>query len=159
MEFSNSAQSLTYERVRDYLTTGSHRSSVRMDEQRPYFDFLYQQNTLIEVYVLPWDNHPYSDVELAIVRASSCIAIGCGPELELLRFLLAENRKMRFGSFQLDETGVVYFANRILGGKHMDLRELEVCLLAVGAISTRYSDIIAQRFGGQRALATVLKKS
>lgn len=152
MKFANSAQELTYGRVQAYLGSSLFKQTLRASEAQPYFDLLYQDTTLIELYVLPWDTHPYPDMELAIVRASSCIAIGCGPELELLRFLLDENRKMRFGSFQTDEAGTVFFANRILGGEHMDPTELEVCLLSVGAIATRYSDIIIDKFGGQRAL-------
>ena len=87
---------------------------------------------------------------------ASCVAIGCSPELGLLRFLLDENRKIRFGSFQTDDAGTVFFANRILGGEHMDPTELEVCLLSVGAIATRYSDIIIDKFDGQRALNSTL---
>ena len=156
MEFTNAAQQLTYERVQDYLSNSPFKQTVRNSSDCPGFDLLYQDTTHIELYVLPWDTHPYTDMELAIVRASSCVAISCGPELELLRFLLDENRKMRFGSFQTDEAGTVFFANRILGGKHMDPMELEVCLLSVGAIATRYSDIMIARFDGQRALNTPL---
>ncbi len=152
MKFTNAAQELTYKRIQDYLSTSVFKDTVRASAEEPYLELLYQDTTLIELYVLPWDTHPYPDMELAIVRASSCVAIGCGPELELLRFLLDENRKMRFGSFQTDEAGTVFFANRILGGKHMDPTELEVCLLSVGAIATRYSDIIIDKFDGQRAL-------
>lgn len=156
MKFTNGAQELTYERVQDYLSNSSFKQTVRTSPEHPHFDLLYQDTTLIELYVLPWETHPYPDKELAIVRASSCVAIGCGPELDVLRFLLDENRKMRFGSFQTDEAGTVFFANRILGGKHMDPMELEVCLLSVGAIATRYSDIIIDKFDGQRALNSTL---
>lgn len=151
MDFSNAAQELTYERVKEYLSNSPFKDSMRASEQRPYFDLSYQGTTPIELYILPWETHPYPDQDMAIVRASSCVAIGCGPELELLRFLLDENRKMRFGAFQTDEADAVFFANRILGGQHMDPTELEVCLLSVGAIATRYSTIIVDKFGGQRA--------
>ncbi len=156
MKFTNGAQELTYERVQDYLNGSVFKQTVRASDEQPYFDLLYQETTLIELYILPWNTHPYPDKELAIVRASSCVAIGCGPELDLLRFLLDENRKMRFGSFQTDEAGTVFFANRILGGKHMDPTELEVCLLSVGAIATHYSDIMIDKFDGHRALNSTL---
>ena len=103
MKFTNGAQELTYERVQDYLQGSVFKQTVRASSQQPCFDLLYQDTTLIELYILPWETHPYPDKELAIVRASSCVAIGCGPELTVLRFLLDENRKMRFGSFQTDE--------------------------------------------------------
>ena len=150
MKFTNGAQKLTYERIQDYLSGSVFKQTVRASDEKPYFALIYQDTTLIELYILPWESHPYPDKELAIVRASSCVAIGCGPELDLLRFMLDENRKMRFGSFQTDEAGTVFFANRILGGKHMDPMELEVCLLSVGAIASRYSDIMIDKFHGQR---------
>ncbi|MBT9311521.1 T3SS (YopN, CesT) and YbjN peptide-binding chaperone 1 [Leptothoe kymatousa] len=150
MQFINAAQELTYERVKDYLNNSQFKDTMEASEQRPYFALSYQGTTPIELYILPWETHPYPDQAMAIVRASSCVATGCGPELELLRFLLDENRKMRFGSFQTDEAGTVFFANRILGGQHMDPTELEVCLLSVGAIATRYSTMIIDKFGGQR---------
>lgn len=156
MDFINAAQELTHERVKNYLQNSLFKDTIRASDNRPYFDLFYRGTTLIELYILPWETHPYSEQYMAIVRASSCVAIGCGPELELLRFLLDENRKMRFGSFQTDEAGTVFFTNRILGGKHMDPTELEVCLLSVGAIATRYSDTIIEKFGGQRALNATL---
>lgn len=150
--FANSAQELTYGRVQNYLNSSLFKQTVRASPEHPYFDLLYQDTTLIELQILPWETHPYPDIELAIVRASSCVAVGCSPELDLLRFLLDENRKIRFGSFQTNEASTVFFANRILGGEHMDPTELEVCLLSVGAIATRYSDLIINKFDGQRAL-------
>lgn len=151
MQFTNSTQELTYERVQNYLETSPFSQTIRPSTEQPNFDLLYQDTTLIELHILPWDTHPYPGKEMAIVYARSCIAVGCSPELEVLRFLLDENRKLRFGSFQTDEAGAVFFANRILGGKHMDPTELEVCLLSVGAIANRYSDIIDQ-FNDQQAL-------
>ncbi|NEP19260.1 MAG: YbjN domain-containing protein [Leptolyngbya sp. SIO4C1] len=151
MEFVNDAQALTHDRLQAYLADSLFKDSFRSHDDRPHFDLLYQRHTLIEVDVLPWENHPYPEREFAIVRASSCISLGSGPELGLLRFLLAENRKMRFGSFQTDEAGTVFFANRILGGQHMDLVELETCLLSVAAIAAEYEDLITTQFGGRRA--------
>ena len=156
MNFQNEAQELTYNRVRDYLTNSVFREGLRPCQDRPHFDVLYQGETLIEIEIQPWLRHPYPERELAITRASSCVTVGSGPEIELMRFLLAENRKLRFGSFQADEAGAIFFANRILGGEHMDLVELETCILAVGAIATEYETIITDRFGGQRARGGLL---
>jgi hypothetical protein len=150
MDFTNSAQELTYNRLLDYLPNSLFKDRFRQRPDSSHFDLLYADDTLIEVNIFPWENHPYPERELAIVRASSCITLGSGPELALLRFLLAENRKMRFGSFQIDEAGTIFFANRILGGENMDLVELETCLLSVAAIATAYEDRITARFGGQR---------
>ncbi|MEO0457652.1 MAG: hypothetical protein AAF152_13895 [Cyanobacteria bacterium P01_A01_bin.114] len=151
MQFTNTAQELTYSRLKEYLPTSLFKDGVRPDPDRPHFELVYSQDTLIEVDVLPWERHPYPERELAIVRASSCISIGSGPTLELFEYLLAENRKLRFGSFQTDEAGAVFFANRILGGENMDLVELETCLLSVAAIATEYEPLITEQFGGQLA--------
>ena len=156
MNFTNGAQELTYGRLQNYLSGSLFKSTMQAKDDQPSFDLIYQDTTLIELQVLPWEVHPYPDMEMAIVRASSCVAMGCRSELDLLRFLLDENRKIRFGSFQTDDAGTVFFANRILGGEHMDPTELEVCLLSVGAIATRYSDIIIDKFDGQRALNSAL---
>ncbi|MEO1403226.1 MAG: hypothetical protein AAFV72_18540 [Cyanobacteria bacterium J06635_1] len=151
MQFTNHAQELTYSRLQEYLPTSLFKEGVRLCPDRPHFDLVYRQDTVLEVDILPWERHPYPERELAIVRASSCISIGSGPEFELFRFLLAENRKLRFGAFQTDEAGGVFFANRILGGENMDLVELETCLLSVAAIATEYETLITEKFGGQRA--------
>jgi hypothetical protein len=156
MIFLNNAQELTYNRIRDYLITSLFQTGLRVDPGQPRFNLLYQQETLIELEVLPWEHHPYPERELAIVRASSCLTVGSGPEAALMRFLLMENRKIRFGSFQTDEAGAIFFANRILGGEHMDLVELETCILAVGAIATEYETLIVDRFGGQKARGKLL---
>ena len=58
---------------------------------------------------------------------------------------------MRFGSFHLDEAGQVVFSESVLGGEEMSLMELQTCILSVVTIADTYDDIIAQRFGGQRA--------
>ncbi|MEO0757175.1 MAG: YbjN domain-containing protein [Cyanobacteria bacterium J06648_16] len=151
MNFTNAAQELSYTRVRDYLISSSFQDRLRMDANRPHFDLIHLSETHIEVDILPWEHHPYPERELAVVRASSCVTVGSGPELALMRFLLETNRKTRFGSFQTDETGAIFFAHRILGGDHMDLVELETCILAVAAIATEYEPIITTQFGGQRA--------
>jgi hypothetical protein len=151
MNFTNAAQELSYTRVDDYLKTSVFKADLRRCVSNPHFDLRYKDNTIIEVDILPWENHPYPDLELAIVRASSGITLGSGPTLELMRFLLLETSKMRFGSFQIDDAGTVFFVNRILGGQNMDLVELETCILAVAAIANEYEDIITHKFGGQCA--------
>jgi hypothetical protein len=116
---------------------------------------LYQKSTLIEVDILPWEIHPWDNSELAIVRASSCITIGSHIAADLTQYLLTENRKMRFGAFQFDESGLTWFSHSILGGENMDLQELQTCILSVAAIATSYEDIIMEKFSftNQKILA------
>jgi hypothetical protein len=141
ISFVNHAQELTYNRTLEYLQSSMFKDSMHVLEE-PKFNLLYKETTLIEVEVLPWEIHPWEDSELAIVRASSHITVGSTVDADLIQFLLSENRKMRFGAFQLDEAGQILFVHSILGGENMDLLELESCLLSVAAIAARYDDII-----------------
>jgi hypothetical protein len=146
ISFTNQAQELTYQKVADYLAASMFKNAMRVRTDMPRFDLLYQGTTLIEVDVLPWEVHPWDDSDMATVRASSHITVGNTSVATVTHFLLAENRKMRFGAFQLDESGQVVFADSILGGENMDLLELQTCILSVAAIANSYSDIIAQQF-------------
>ena len=108
-------------------------------------------SALIEIEVLPWEVHPWEEGDLATVRATSCVTVGSSLERELMQFLLTENRRMRFGAFHLDAAGQVVFSESVLGGEEMSLMELQTCILSVVTIADTYDDVIAQRFGGQRA--------
>jgi hypothetical protein len=59
---------------------------------------------------------------------------------------------MRFGAFHLDDANQVLFSESVLGGENMDLMELQTCILSVVTIADTYDDMIAQRFGGYRAI-------
>ena len=150
--FVSQAQSVTYQKVADYLTTSQlFKDSMRAIDDRPKFDLLYE-STMLEVEVLPWEIHPWEDSDMAIVRASSCVTIGTATDSDLMQYLLSENRRMHFGAFQLDDSNNVVFAESVLGGENLALVELQTCILCVAAIADTYDDIIAQRFGGLRAI-------
>ncbi|TVP68427.1 MAG: hypothetical protein EA342_05890 [Leptolyngbya sp. LCM1.Bin17] len=152
LSFVSTVQALTYTKVADYLQNSSlFQNSLRAYPDLPKFDILYG-STLVEVEVLPWEVHPWEKADLATVRATSCVTIGSTIDQDLLYFLLTENRRMRFGAFHLDEANQVLFAESVLGGENMDLMELQTCILSVVTIADTYDDIIAQRFGGYRAL-------
>lgn len=151
LTFNNPVQELTYQKVADYLQ-GSElfRSALRNYGDRPKFDILYG-SALIEIEVLPWEVHPWEAGDLATVRATSCVTVGSTLDCELMQFLLTENRRMRFGAFHLDDAGQVVFSESVLGGDEMSLIELQTCILSVVTIADTYDDIIAEKFGGQRA--------
>ncbi len=152
LSFVSTVQALTYTKVADYLQNSSlFQNSLRAYPDLPKFDILYG-STLVEVEVLPGEVHPWEKADLATVRATSCVTIGSTIDQDLLYFLLTENRRMRFGAFHLDEANQVLFAESVLGGENMDLMELQTCILSVVTIADTYDDIIAQRFGGYRAL-------
>lgn len=146
LTFTNHAQELTYTTVVDYLSHSLFKTSMRVLDDVPRVAVLYQENTLIEIDVLAWEVHPWDESELAIVRASSVVTLGSGIKPELVEYLLAENRRMRFGAFQLDEAGQVVFAHSVLGGEAMDVMELQTCILSVATIAATYGDIVTEKF-------------
>lgn len=150
--FQSQVQELTYRKVNDYLRGSAlFKDTLRAATEHPKFDVMYG-STLVEIEVLPWEVHPWEEADLATVRATSCVTIGSSINFDLMHFLLLENRRMRFGAFHLDESGQVLFAESVLGGENMDLMELQTCILSVVTIADTYDDLIAERFGGQRAI-------
>ncbi|HEY9698397.1 MAG TPA: hypothetical protein V6D10_14120 [Trichocoleus sp.] len=149
--FTNSAQELTYRKVLDYLTTAAlFKDSLEVVADQPVF-YLTYGSARVDVEVRAWDVHPWDTGELAVVRAVSCVTVGSELSHELMRYLLMESSRMRFGAFQLGDEGEVLFANSVLGGENMDLMELQTCILSVVTIADTYDDIIADQFGGKRA--------
>jgi hypothetical protein len=152
IQFASEVQQLTYEKVADYLQGSTlFQNTLRSHPDQPQFTILYG-STMVEVEVLPWEVHPWEEADLCTVRATSCVTIGSSIDHELMHFLLTENRRMRFGAFHLDTANQVLFSESVLGGENMDLMELQTCILSVVTIADTYDDMIAQRFGGQRAV-------
>ncbi|NER28235.1 MAG: YbjN domain-containing protein [Symploca sp. SIO1C4] len=150
--FANNVQELTYRKVAEYLSSSNlFKDSMRLWSEAPQFDILYG-SAMVAVEVLPWDVNPWDTPGLAIVRACSCVTFGSSIKTELMHYLLSENRRMRFGAFQLDENNQILFADSVLGGENMDLMELQTCILSVVTIADTYDDIIVEKFGGQRAV-------
>jgi hypothetical protein len=149
--FTNPAQELTYRKVAEYLTTSElFKDSIEAAIDQPKFDLLYG-STRIGIRVLVWEVNPWETPELIIVRACSCVTVGSRIDGELTEYLLRENLRMRFGSFQLGDQNEIFFAHNILGGENLDLLELQTCILSVVTIADTYDDIITERFGGQRS--------
>lgn len=151
ISFASETQELTYQKVADYLRHSTlFQDSVQVSATRPRFDLTYgSAHVAVEVFI--WEVHPWEAEELAIVRACSCVTLGSRIDATLMDFLLKENQRMRFGSFQLGDGGEVLFAHCVLGGLGMDLMELQTCILSVVTMADTYDDLIADRFGGQRA--------
>lgn len=151
ISFASETQELTYQKVADYLNNSTlFQNAVQSSANHPRFDLTYgSAHVVVEVFT--WEVHPWEQKELAIVRACSCVTLGSCIDATLMDFLLKENQHMRFGSFQLGDGGEVVFAHCVLGGTGMDLMELQTCILSVVTMADTYDDLIAERFGGQRA--------
>lgn len=151
MLFTNTAQEITYRKVSDYLQNSSlFKDTMQIAVDQPRFN-LHYGSAQVEIDVLPWEVHPWETGELAIVKACSCVTVGSQLDLALTEYLLQENQRMRFGAFQLTNDGEILFAHSVLGGESMDMMELQTCILCVVTIADTYDDIIAEKFGGQRA--------
>ncbi|MCU0565982.1 MAG: YbjN domain-containing protein, partial [Oculatellaceae cyanobacterium Prado106] len=148
--FKNTAQEETYNKVGDYLTASPlFKDSIEIDPDTPKFHLSYG-SARVDVEVLSWDVHPWDERELAIVRACSCVTTDTPTEAVVMRFLLQENARMRFGSFQLGSNQQILFADTVLGGENMDLMELQACILSVVTIADTYDELIVEKFGGVR---------
>ncbi|MEL6223928.1 MAG: hypothetical protein AAFR31_14945 [Cyanobacteria bacterium J06627_8] len=146
--FLNSSQTVTYQKVSDYLT-GSHlfRDAVTSVPNTPNFEIQYG-TTCLHVDVVAWEVNPWNDEDIAIVRSYSYLTDGTPVSADLLQFLMSESNLIRFGAFQLEADGRIMFAHSILGGDNMDMMELQTCILSVSAIADSYDNIIVQKFGG-----------
>lgn len=150
--FENTVQQLTYRKVSDYLTTSAlFKDQLEAASEQPSF-YIHYGSAVIEVEVLAWETHPWESEDLAIVKASSCVTVNSRMDAELMRYLLEQNSRMRFGAFQLREDHELVFAHSVLGGENMDLMELQTCILSVVTIADTYDDIIIKQFGGQRGI-------
>jgi hypothetical protein len=148
--FNNSVQELTYNKVADYLATSAlFAATVEVIPDQPKFHIPYG-SARVDVEVLSWDVHPWEKRELAIVRACSCVTVNSLINADLMSYLLRENTRMRFGSFQLGPHQEILFAHSVLGGENLDLMELQTCILSVVAITDTYDDLLIEKFGGRR---------
>lgn len=147
--FQNPVQELTYRKVADYLVSSTlFKDSFTSAIDQPAFELTYG-SARIEVAVLAWEVHPWEINDLAIVRACSCVTRKSRVDTALMQYLLSENSRMRFGSFQLSADQAVLFAHSVLGGENMDLLELQTCILSVVTIADTYDDWIIAQFGGK----------
>jgi hypothetical protein len=86
-----------------------------------------------------------------IVRVYAQVVSGVRPEPSLLRQLMILNVRMRFGAFAYSPDGdIILFAHSILGGEHMDPKELIATVSDVALVADAYDDRIVARYGGQR---------
>ena len=86
-----------------------------------------------------------------VVRVYAQVVTGVRPEASLFRQLLILNGRVRFGAFAyVPEGDVVLFVHSILGGEHMDPKELVATVTDVALMADAYDDRIVARYGGQR---------
>jgi hypothetical protein len=147
VQFQNNAQHLAYERVRAFMEQewgrfGSHPT-------QPYFA-LDRGSARAVVRIDPWHERD------AIVRVISWVVTGARTsDATLLRFLLDCNHTALFGAFGLDPEGDVFFTHSMVGST-LDREELVASVESVLEIADQYDDEIQRRWGGMRALDSLV---
>jgi hypothetical protein len=143
MEFFTEAQRECYTKIREMMLDLFHEDVVPRDDV-PVFG-LHMGSALAEAVVYPWGEDD------AVVTTRAYVVRGTEVTPELMRFLLTENDKLRFGGFGLDEDGDIFFQHAIVGST-VDPEELRASLLAVVITADEYDDRIIETYGGQSAL-------
>ena len=109
---------------------------------------VHQGSTYVTISVVDSGKESH---EKPIVRVYAQVVSGVRPDPSLFRQLLILNGRMRFGAFAyVPEGDIVLFVHSILGGEHMDAKELIATVTDVALVADGYDDRIVARYGGQR---------
>lgn len=141
MTSQNENRAEVFEKVELYL--GELFEDIYHDDETDHFYVRYG-STVLEVSV-----DPYGPDEVVVMFTSYCVR-GVRADQELLRHLLELNHTLPFGSFSLvgDE---VYFQHALFG-RTLERPNLLNAVASVSTIADEYDDLIAEKFGGERAL-------
>ncbi|MDD5368904.1 MAG: YbjN domain-containing protein [Anaerolineaceae bacterium] len=143
MEFRTMPQRQTYERVFPWVKELFGAFAVPRPET-PVFDVTIG-SALAQIGVSPWGE----DDATVTTRAYVVTQVELTPGL--MRFLLRENDKMRFGAFGIDADDNIFFEHTIVGST-CDQEELRGSVMAVVVTADQYIQVIMERWGGQNAL-------
>ena len=143
MQFESKAQEDIYNKVVPWMKE-IFGDFARPREDHPSFA-IYVGSAYASTAVMTWGEDD------AIITTRSWVVTGVELTLELLQYLLRENDTMRFGAFGLDSDNDVFFEHTIVGST-ADKHELKASVMAVVMTADRYDDIIAERWGGTRAV-------
>jgi hypothetical protein len=143
MEFFTKPQEACYHRIRKMMED-LFADDVVAREDAPVFG-LHMGSALAEAVVYPWGEDD------AVVTTRAYVVRGTEVTFDLMKFLLQENDRLRFGGFGVDEDGDIFFQHAIVGST-VDPEELRASVLAVVITADEYDDRIIEAYGGQSAL-------
>jgi len=143
MEFRTEPQKACYEKIAPWISE-VFGEFVMAHEDRPVFG-VHIGSALTIVSVDPWGDDD------AVITTRSYVVTQIELTPDLLRFLLEQNDRMRFGAFGIDGDGDVFFEHAIVGSS-CDKNELKASTIAVAVTADKYDDEIRSRWGGQRAV-------
>ncbi len=120
-------------------------AAFRKVEERLYV--VKQGSSYVTISVMPGAR----DGDKPLVRVYAQVVSGVSPDPGLFRQLLILNAKMRFGAFAyLAEGDLILFVHTMLGGPHMDEKELIATVTDVALVADAYDDRIVAKYGGRR---------
>lgn len=138
--FKHKAHKKAYENVGKLLKQSFGRGFAPHPEKPVYVGT--QGSCLVQVVVHPWGSDD------AVVSVGSCCVMDIGElPYELLKFLLEENYKFRFGAFSIDGDGDIVFEHTIAAAK-LDAEEMEASVRAILSTADEYDDRIVREYGG-----------
>jgi len=142
LTFETDAQRACYERAADLMTQMFGEMAWQSDEA-PTFS-LTVGSAVVSLIVLPLGDDD------AWIDSWSWVVTGVEQSTDLYRYLLLENKGMRFGGFAVDEDGDIMFKYGIVGSS-LDKEELRTAVLAVAQTADEYDDQIVAKYGGMTA--------
>ena len=150
MEFRSAAQKACYEKIVPWMKE-LFGEFVMLRTDAPAMAVVIG-SAVAQVGVIPWGNDD------ATINTRAYVVTGAEATSELMHFLLRETDNMRFGGFGLDSDDDVFFEHAIVGST-CDKPELKASVMAVVVTADQYDDKIIARWGGQRALDRIDRKS
>jgi hypothetical protein len=143
MEFQSQAQKETYEKLVPWMkeifgTFAAFRNDA------PVIGVMIG-SALAQVGVSPWGQDD------ATITTRSYVVTEVEMSNDLMRYLLQENDRMRFGAFGVDKDDDVFFEHTIVGST-CDKEEIKASVMAVVITADQYDDQIIAKWGGKRAL-------
>lgn len=141
MDFQSQAQKDCYLTIAPWMKE-LFGSFVAPREDIPFFA-VAAGTAMAQVGVYPWGE----DDATITTRAYVVTDVELTPDL--LKFLLSENDRMRFGAFGIDSEQDIFFEHTILGST-VEKDELKSSVMAVIITADAFDDKIVERWGGQR---------
>lgn len=142
IEFETDAQKECYEKVEIWLKE-IFGECLMERESSPGFA-VKSGSALMHVHVKAWSDDD------AIISCLSLVVSGAEITPELMRHLLLQNSKYRFGAFSVDSDDDILFDHSIIGSS-CSKQELKFILLGMMGSVDDMDDEIVSRWGGQRA--------
>ncbi len=139
MQFFTLAQKKCYTRILPWMRQlfGAY-VMIRLD--LAVFD-VSMGSTSVQVEVSAWGEDDATITSRAYLVSDLQLTPG------LMRFLLRENDKMRFGAFGIDGGDNIFFEHTVVGST-CDIEELRGSVLAVISTAGQYAQEIIDRWGG-----------